>query len=246
MSTAFSQLLGNNQSKSAGTSLVISPSSKTVTVGKNIFVFFASDDVGSAFSVNDNLGNSYSLVKEKINTGHVKTQIWMAPVTTGGSITSITIAWTTNITAKTATASEFSDLGTQRLVDGVSSSGGSNICTSISTNAYFSGELWIGVHGWETSVSEDPLNNSVAEGGTPSQTGIDKERVGTSGGGAASNICLDWGYCLINANSTVNATSQGVNGLDARDNAGAGVIYNAPSAGGLSNAVKAGMFNVFN
>ena len=110
MVAVFDQLLGSNQSKTAGVSLVISPVSKTVTVGKTIFVAFASDDVGSAFGITDNLGNTYAQVgTTEVVAGNVKTQLWRAPVTAGGSITTITVAWTTNITAKAAVAGERSE-----------------------------------------------------------------------------------------------------------------------------------------
>lgn len=222
MAAVFDQLLGSNQSKTAGTSLVISPSSKTVTVGKTIFVAYAGDDVGSAFGITDNLGNAYSLVKEQIQTGKVKTQLWAAPVTVGGSITSITVAWTTNVTAKAAVAGEFSNFFTLRLTDGVNGSSGST--TAILDKAFFIGELWVGACG----VEDDVKATMGGTTGTPSQTVVEVSANGTTGGSSASNIFVTLGYILINANSTSNGSLGGVNS-GTQDNAGAGAIYNSMS-----------------
>lgn len=54
--------------------------------------------LGSAFSATDNLGNTYSLRKELIKAGQVKSQLWRSTVTNAGTLTSVTISWTTNVT----------------------------------------------------------------------------------------------------------------------------------------------------
>lgn len=224
MAASFDQLLGSNNSKTAGTSLTISPSSKTVTVGRTIFVAYAGDDVGSAFGITDNLGNTYTQVKEQINAGNVKTQLWAAPVTVGGSITSITIAWTTNVTAKAAVAGEFSSFGSQRLTDGANAS--NTLTTAINSSSFFNGELWVGALGVEDDVA------AVAEGagtGIPNQTAHDAGSDGTTGGGSASNISVTLSYILIGADSVSPGALVGSNS-GSQDSAGAGAIYNNAAA----------------
>jgi hypothetical protein len=215
----FDQLLGSNQSKTAGASLVISPASKTVTVGKTIFVAFGSDDVGSAFGVTDDLGNTYTQVgTTTVNAGAVKTQLWAAPVTVGGSITSITIAWTTSITAKAAVAGEYSNFGTRRLTSG---STGTSVAFMVVTNTFFNGELWIGAIAFE---NPNTTNITTTNTGTPSQSTAEAAQDGTTGGGAASNIEVALQYILINADSTLDGALAASAGGAA---AGAGAIYNA-------------------
>lgn len=226
MSAVFDQFIGSNQSKVAGTSLIITPVAITVTVGKTIFLAYAGDDVGSAFGVTDSLGNTYSLIKEQINTGDVKTQLWSAPVTTGGLLATITVAWTTNVTAKAAVAGEFSNFGTQRLIEGNSANGNNTIAIS-ATNSFFNNELWIGACG----VEDDAESNMTNSMGTPTQSSIQVASNGTTGGSAASNIFVSLGYVLINADSTATGLDfRGVGGNNI-DNAGAGAIYN-PIGGG--------------
>ena len=226
MAAVFDQLLGSNQSKTAGTSLVISPASKTVTVGKTIFVAFASDDGGSAHGITDNLGNTYSLVKEQINTANVKTQLWRAPVTTGGSITTITVAWTTNVTAKAAVAGEYSGFGTLRLTEG--NNGAATTTVAITSSTFFNGELWVCALG----VEDDVASSVGGSAGDPPQTPVSAGTDGTTGGGSASNISVALGHILINADSTSNAGLIGSNS-GSQDNAGAGAIYSAAAAAGI-------------
>lgn len=226
MAAVFNQLLGSNQSKTGAASLVISPSSKTVTVGRTIFVAYAGDNGGSAFGVTDNLGNIYSLVKEQIQTtGGVKTQLWSAPVTTGGSITSITISWTTNVTAKAAVAGEFSNFGSLRLTSSNTNTISSN--TAIQLNSSFVGELWVGAHGVEDDVAFNVGGTSCNDSRTIVNAGSD----GTTGGGSASNISVAMSYMLMDADGT-NCSLLLTQTGGSQNGAGAGAIYNAAGGGG--------------
>lgn len=221
MGATHVQTLGSNQSKTAGTSLVISPASKTVTVGNVIFVAYGGDDVGSAFGIIDNLGNTYTLVKETVQAGEAKAQLWSAPVTTGGSITSITISWTTNVTAKAAVAGEFGNVGTLRLTDGVGGAGAA--ASAISNQTFFTGELWVGA----CAIEDDVVPTSSGSTGSPAQTKANDGGDGTTGGGSASNMSVCLGYILINADSSSNGYLDGVATGTSQDSAGAGAIYNA-------------------
>lgn len=191
------QLLGSNQSKTADVSLAISPASKTVTVGNYIFVAFASDDVGSAFGITDNLGNTYIRIGNQAVTGtQVKTTLWIAAVTIGGSITTITMSWTTNITAKAIVAGEFGNFGPLRLTENL---GNVATQTSGSSFTFTNNELWIAALG-----VEDDVASTLSVGGTPTQTAVDMGSNGTTGGLSDTNISVTLSYVLINANSSVN------------------------------------------
>jgi hypothetical protein len=221
MAASFDQLLGTSQSKTAGASLVISPSSKTVTVGRTVFVAFASDDIGSSYSIIDNLGNTYSLINEVISAGAVKTQLWSAPVTVGGAITSITTGWTTNATAKAAVAGEFSNFGSLRLVSGSAQALG--VSVMIDTNDFFVGELWIGAAGVEDDI---PIGVGGFSG-TPTQSPLLAGSIGTSGGGSASNISVTLAYTLIAVNGVTYTFQGNTSGSSAQNSAGSGAIYNS-------------------
>lgn len=226
MAIGFVQALGTAQSKVAGTSLVISPASKTVTVGNSIFVGFSLDDAGaSAISVIDNLGNTYTVptLADVTNSGAVRSQLWKAPVTTGGSITSITIGWTGSITAKAGVAGEFSGVGAENNIafgQGVARTDGfSNAGQSSAT--FIDGGAIIGVWGVEDDVP------AVGEGrvnGTPSQTVHEVGSIGTSGGASASNISATLGYILFTGTGTGTCTLLAV--LSGNQNsAGTGSTY---------------------
>jgi hypothetical protein len=215
---AFVQSLGSNQSKTAGTSLAISVASLTITVGNKIFVGYSGDNAGSAFGVTDNLGNTYTQDKEQIQTtGGVKTQLWVAPVTVGGTLTAITIAWTTNVTAKALAAAEFSGIGTRDLTDGAN--GTNNLCGALVSQAFQTGDLLIGAFGVEDDVA--PAVNGLNGAGTVDGSISN----GTSGGSSTSNISVTLGYQFAtNPDATVtwNGALSGT-----QNSAGAGAIYSA-------------------
>ena len=235
MAVAFDQLLGSNQSKTSGNSLVISPSSKTVTVGKTIFVAFAFDEFAATTNhgIVDNLTNTYSLVKNQApGSNTIRTQLWSAPVTTGGSITSITISWTTNITAKAAVAGEYSGFGALRLTDGANGTAGTT--TGIASNTFFTDELWIAALGVEDNVAVSVSGTT----GTPSQTKVSAGTNATSGGASASNIAVTLAHILVANDSTANAVLSGSNDGN-QVNAGAGAIYDPVGGPVTHNAAAA-------
>lgn len=91
MAVAFGQNLGSTGNGTAGqTSTVLSPSSKTVTVGNVIVVKWGCYFDITATAVTDNLGNVYARVERKRIT-QATSDVWAAPVTVGGSITTITV-----------------------------------------------------------------------------------------------------------------------------------------------------------
>jgi hypothetical protein len=221
MAASFHQLLGTVQAKASGTSLVIAPSSKTLTVGRSVFVAVSSDTGTTISSVVDNLGNTYTQQSSNTAAGAITTWLYMAPVTTGGSVTSITVTFGTAIVARTAVAGEFSNFGTFRLAGG-SGNLGASVCTGLGSNTFFNGELWIAALGAEDDVKPTAGGSTT---GVPTQTQLDAGSINTAGGGSASNIAVVLTYILISADSSTNATLTGLNS-GTQNCAGAGAIYN--------------------
>jgi hypothetical protein len=92
MAVAHGQNLGSTGNGTAGqTSTVLSPSSKTVTIGNIIVVAWGGFGDVTATGVSDNLGNVYTRVERVRGTG-ATSDMWWAPVRAGGSITTITVA----------------------------------------------------------------------------------------------------------------------------------------------------------
>jgi len=94
MTVALEQLLGSVDDNATGrTTTVLSPSTKTVTVGRGIVVGYYGyyGDITPS-GVTDNLGNSYARVERVSLDTQAVADLWYAPVTSGGSITTITVS----------------------------------------------------------------------------------------------------------------------------------------------------------
>jgi hypothetical protein len=227
MAVAFVQSLGSNQSKAAGTSLAIAVASLSVTVGNDIFVAFASDVVGTLHAVTDNLGNTYSLRRTDENPGQVRSQLWRSTITTGGTLTSITESWTTNITAKAMVAGEFSGLGIEDGVTGNQNDLSENFTISQSLLTWQTGDLLVGAVGWE-----GPATDAIAPTGTVGifSTIAEVGQNGTTGGGAATNITCTLNYYIASANPGAGNSARDLNSTSARGNAGSGGVYSPAAA----------------
>jgi hypothetical protein len=104
------QLLGSVENSTAGqTTTVISPSAKSVTAGNTIVVGWGGAYDITPSSVTDNLGNTYTRV-ERTRVNLNTADLWYAPVTAAGSITTITVSHASTQYV-TAIASEFSSVG---------------------------------------------------------------------------------------------------------------------------------------
>lgn len=114
------QLAEMDGNGSATTSTVLSPASKTVTLGNTIVAGFVGyDGLGASPTCVDNLGNTYTAVE--VSDGTYDAVIFVAPVTTGGSITSITCTHAST-RFRAAEAAEFSGVDAASVVRGLGSS----------------------------------------------------------------------------------------------------------------------------
>lgn len=240
---ALVQWLDARSSKTAGTSLpgfnIASGAGKIVTLGNTIFVGLVSDDVGSAFTFSDNLGNVYSQVGTTIvNAGAIKAQLWAAPVTVGGNLTQINIAWTTAITAKSAVAAEFTGVGTLNRSGGLQADAATvGSAGPTASSAYNAGELWIGVAGTEDDVT--PATGQA--NGSPSLTPSLTPGSATTGAGSATNI----GAALIYAMPSGNGTGFALQwSQPAANYAGQGAVYNPGTPPVTASAQIAGTSGV--
>jgi hypothetical protein len=215
---AFVQSLGENQSKTDETSIILTVASLTVTVDNNIFVSFGSDDIGSGFSCVDNLGNTYTLVEEVINSGNCKVQLWRALITVGGTLTSITMSWTTNITAKCIIAGEFGPVGP--IIHKKLYTGNNSLIESLQETYYQSGMLYIVC----AAVENDKLvvYSGIENAGNVGST----DSIKTTGGGATTNIGLGQGYIsVVNSKGTNLQVRANVELGTAVDFASIGITY---------------------
>lgn len=221
MAVAKVKNLFTGSNKTSNASFAIT-GSLTITVGNRIFLALACDTGGSAHGVTDNLLNTYTIVEEVNNSGNVRAILFSAPVTVGGTLTTQTIAWTTNITAKAAASAEFSGVGEFKEVgEGVAGDGigGLNCTSNVAIKCIPSGGLVVGAAGLETDTTPTSSSNS----GDPSLSSAEAGGTHTTGAGAASNIGGLLCYAL--GVTTPSAQHVLVAGGAAVDNAGAGGIY---------------------
>lgn len=203
MAIAFVQSLLQGSSKTSGTSLVLS-GSKTITTGNTIFVAQASDDSAGTYSVTDNLGNTYSLVGSQSNAGAVAVRLWRSDVTTGGTLTTITLSHPTT-TARAAIAVEFSGCGATQSPVGTDTETSSNRSYAypggvVNTTAQTIGNLWIGAYGAEAP------NTTTLTASAPTGSSMPTVAQGTTGGGSTSNVTCGLSY-IISTTTTVDSLS---------------------------------------
>jgi len=223
-------------SKTAGTSLGPLNDSWTAAVGDDIFLSFYSDDGGSAHSVT-HVGTAsitWTLEKEQINTGNVKSQLWRGNVTGAGTVTSITISWTTDVTAKGMIAGRYSGVGTSKGTDSSTGSVEQLYCVIGSNVNWAADDLIVGAGGRERPGSDNLTITSDGDIGSVAEVGQN----GTTGAGAASNIV---GHLIHGF-----GTGPGTSGFDwfasfntnTGDGAVVGAVY-APAAGGQTHQLEA-------
>lgn len=227
MAVAFVQSLGSAQSKTAGTSLATS-TSLTLTAGNVVVVAFAADDVGSAFSCSDNLGNTYALQKTTVNAGHCKVLLFSGPVVTGGTLTAITVQWTTNVTAKAVAAGEFSGVDSTVIQTDGATASSANV-TGGSTIDPVSGDLVVLAGAAEDNFPDLTVSTVMSCSPATLTSNGKVDANGTDGGGSASNISAALWYGIVNAGGT-DTTPSGSFGVAGEVNAGAAASFHVAAA----------------
>ena len=220
MASALVQTLFSGNSKTAGTSLSIT-GSKSMTTGNDIFLAFASDDAGTSHSVAATGATvTWSLETTQTNTGNVVSRLWRGTITAGGTLTDITVSWTSNVTAKMASSAEFSGVGTQSATGGANAAG--NSCADAANTLPANGLAVACLAFEDTNTGTfDP-----AASGTPSITDVIDLKNGTTGGGSASNITGALAHGIGVSSDSTGFQTVASSTLGAADNAGAGARYN--------------------
>jgi hypothetical protein len=221
MTAAHVQFLGyREQHDSAQTTTVIQPSSKTVTAGNLIVVAASSYDSVTPTACADNLGNTYSHA-EKVTDTHVGTlDVWYCPVTSAGSITSITITHPSQ-GGRMAIAAEFSGLDATSMVVGGGLAGGDG-----STTATWVSDKTIPANGLAVGGAFCSANTFTAgaASGSPSTTIYQSGTSGDTGYGT-----IVFGYAIAGGSSVTSFT--GTSTISAGSYwSGAGAIFSPSSA----------------
>jgi hypothetical protein len=211
---AHVQSLGTvTNSDASQTTTVLSPTSKTVAVGNTIVVGWGAILHAAATGVTDNLGNTYSLVEAKSGSLN-RAEVWSAPVTTGGSLTTITVSHGSSQYIY-AIAEEISGAAAPP-----AAAGGSYVASSATATWMASGTIPAGglVIGFEFN-NNDRTPTAGAASGSPSTsitllTNFGDSKASTAYAASATQVT-----------SFVGTTNLGA----ATGNAGAGAIF-SPSA----------------
>ncbi len=204
-----------NFSKTSGTTLVITLG-LTITVGQVLCIHVAADNIGAAdsdagteTSCADSKGNSYTKIRERVNgspgagAGATAAMFFTKVTTQLVSGDTVTITFSSAVTAKAATTSLFSiGAGNTVTVDGQASGTPEEATTAPS--ATISGitaadRLWIAC----TAV-EGPTGDTLTEDSAPYTS---TTRAGTTGGGAATNMTVNGAWKIQSvASDTYNPT----------------------------------------
>jgi hypothetical protein len=196
------------------TTTVLSLTSKTVTAGNTVFVGFGSYFDITATSVTDNLGNTYSRVQRF--SGAYCADLWAAPVTTGGSITTITVNHPSTQYTEII-ASEFSNIGT------LSTTGGTN--SGVSTTATWASSVTIPANGIVVGMvfaSNAGDHTAGSASGTPSTS------MTISGEYTAADISGSLSYAIAGGSSVTGFN--GTTTIPSSNWSGVAGVYNPPSS----------------
>lgn len=223
---AFVQVLGSTFTDANASTLVISPSSKTVTLGNKVFVSFGCY-LGSLYvtGVTDNLGNTYSEIERTTGTNFRVACLWAATVTTGGSITTITITQNSNGAYRAGAAVEYSGIGSL-VSDG-------NGQTGTGTPAVWANSITIPANGIVVGAAtlRDALGSAGSASGSPSTT--INQRVATNSVSYMDTAISD---AIAGSSEVTGFTGTTAFTNDSYDDwGGASGIFNG-SGGGISEA----------
>jgi hypothetical protein len=200
-------------SKSAGTTLALSPSG--LTANNTILIAFSMDSATGTVSCTDNatIPNAYT-VDVDVNGGGTgttcRTCIIRANLVTITSLTTITITHP-SVTARAAVASEFSGIDLLTPLDKSAGVAGSSTAASSGATAAttVADEVIWGAIGREDDITGTPFG-TIGTGMTPDQIVILSQ--GTTGGGAASNMSVLSMYAIQTATNAQTADSTVTNG----------------------------------
>ena len=223
----FVNFIGEVQNKTSGASLVLNSfSNAVVSTGDTIKVSFAADTGMTTTPTIACVGATVTWTTEfdANNSGNVRTMQFRGEVTSGGTLTSITVSWTTSVTARAMQAGRYRFVGTTAATSAnKTGNGGSMTTDALSVPAF---GLIVGTGGVEDNTAPTAPNDNPIDSG-----------IATSGGGAATNIGVIQAYEL-NPTAASVSTAIGTSFSGNLDYAGGGRAYN-PLAGAGTEKIRA-------
>jgi hypothetical protein len=220
MTASHIQFIGADNSGAGFATTTPLSVTKTVTLGGLIGVGWVAgfgDPLNSA--VTDNLGNVY-VKSERVHSGAFTIEFWYAPITTGGSLTTINVAHDSTA-GRGIIASEFAG---QAAVTGAgagtfkAASGSPNTITGVTNKTIPANGAAI----WATFVFGSATATAGLASGTPSTS---TAQSGSISGPGAPNMAI--GYAIAGASIVTGFSGTTVfTGANA-DGAGAGATFNA-------------------
>ncbi len=188
----FVQVVGTDQDKTTGTTLIVTVPITGVVAGNSIIVAFAMDDITGTVSAADSQGNTYAVDADVANAPDVRTIILSAHNVTAllsGDVITITHP---SVDARAVSIAEFSGLAPTGALDQTSTATGNGTTPSSGSTATTSqaDELLIGAIGAEGIVTD---TFTVGTNYAP------LDRSGTTGGGFASNITINPEFQIVSA-----------------------------------------------
>lgn len=184
--------IGTAQNKTSETSTVLTTTA-AVPAGAAIFVACAADGIFSPnFSVSDG-SNTYDVSIMMLDAADIDICLAFAlNVSALSSGSNITVNWGQSNTSKAISAFYVEGLATSSALDQIGSATGSSGTPSVTTAGSTENvaQIVIGVLGTEGSSGDSFTQDAVPAYSTP------PTRVGTSGGGAASNITVAGGHII--------------------------------------------------
>lgn len=176
----FVNFIGESQTKGNGTTEVMSGAeivNGVVSTGDTIFVNFHGDTGMTTTPTIACVGATVSWTTESDanNSGNVRTMLFRGEVTSGGTLTSITVSWTTNIAAKVMQAARYRFVGTTAATSTALTGTGAPTATDQLTVPAFG--LMVAAVGIEDNTAPVASNDNEVNSG-----------INTTGSGANSNI----------------------------------------------------------
>jgi len=201
--------LGQVAAKSSGSILAIA-TTLAVSAGDDIIVALATDpNANMVVNVTDSAGNDYEQVSLIVNSGQIRTYLFVAlNATEMPSGSTITIDKGVEVTARVAAAALFSGLADNGSLEQTASATGTSTALSSGTTSTTNqpNELLIGEVG-----TEDPVGDIA---GTWDGSYSDISRTGTSGDADDSNITIALGYRIVSSTSAYTASKSGITSRD--------------------------------
>lgn len=238
MAISFVELYGSAQSKAGDTNLGVgsvgSGGDTDVLVGDDLFLAVAGEPgilTGLVVNMASGTANFTDTIESSHdNVGNVAVALIRCAITQAGTIASITVSWTNSNAAKAAVGGIFRGVGAADGVYDSEADGLGAVFTMLhSDTPWQTGDLVIGAAGWE-----GPNGDNLSASGSPSLGTVSEvAQMGTTGGGAASNITAQLHYAIATANSSGGNAMQSDNSTSSRDAAGAGGVYSEAAVAAL-------------